>query len=382
MSFSTQSASLQIPLTRADRDTASQFAQQQPTPEKAAQVYRNTLSVLAMYHYCEMLDIPTNLSVGYSWNLIDQLCSDTADLMIAGLGRLECRAIQSGDRTCSIPPETWGDRIGYVVIRLDPEGYWGTILGFTPTAAIEVSLGDLVPIDECLVTLQQAAAQTDSAVPPPIAITQWLSGMFEQGWRSVESVLTPTLLTPTFAFRQSERMELSRLDTLKQVVQRLCNGLSNGTSEFRAIAERATTPDDLVPVLIHLIGTAIDDETLWSAAETLWTIDANHPRAGARRLLDLSLYLTGHRLALIVAVLPGQDQSNNVLAQIRPLENATYLPPNLNLIGLDASGVPFLTAQSRSRDNYIQLKFTAEPGEAFSLRIAIDDSVLTQDFVP
>ncbi|MBE9098309.1 DUF1822 family protein [Vacuolonema iberomarrocanum] len=381
MSYSTESMALQIPLTRADRDTAARFAQQQSTSAKAAQVYRNTLSVLAMYHYCEMLDIPADLSTSHSWNSIDQLCSDVADLMITGVGRLECRTVQPGDRTCQIPPETWADRVGYVVIHLDPNGCQGTILGFTTTIEAEVAIHDLAPIDEWLVMLNDATTQTLSA-PPPITIGQWLNGVFEKGWRSVESVLTPTMLTSAFAFRQTQGTELGRFLSFKQFVQRLCVGLTDQASEFKAIVDRATTLDELVPVLIHLIGTATDDETLWSAAEILWTIDSNYPRAGVRRILDLSLYLTGHQLVLIVAILPGADQAINVLAQIRPPENISYLPPDLELSGLDASGVTFLTAQSRSRDNYIQLKFTAEPEEEFSIRIAIEGSTITQNFVP
>jgi hypothetical protein len=50
---------------------------------------------------------------------------------------------------------------------------------------------------------------------------------------------------------------------------------------------------------------------------------------------------------------------------------------------LDEAGVtcPELQVQARSDDNWIQLEFSGEPGERFSLKLALGDVSITEDFV-
>jgi hypothetical protein len=111
--------------------------------------------------------------------------------------------------------------------------------------------------------------------------------------------------------------------------------------------------------------------------------DPELPDVGIKRgkLIDLGLQLAGHPVALIVELTPESEQRRNILLQVHPAGNQLYLPPSLELTVLDDSGSIFLEAQARSADNYIQLQFRGLPGEEFSVRVALGDASIIEDFV-
>ncbi|HEY9617310.1 MAG TPA: DUF1822 family protein [Microcoleaceae cyanobacterium] len=190
-----------LPITQTDRQTARTFAQEQPTPAKAEQVYLNTLAVLVVQHYLDLLEIPTNLANSYSWSPMGRLCANIADLDLPPWGRLECRPLRESERQCLIPPEVWSDRIGYVVVQLDRDCRQGTVLGFSAIAAPHLSLAQLAPLDQLLQTLHQT---TPVAASPQVRLTQWFDQVFEQGWQTITELLNPAQLSPAFRSRTPE----------------------------------------------------------------------------------------------------------------------------------------------------------------------------------
>lgn len=145
--------SQRMPVTQAARRTAEQFALQHPSPEKAERVRLNTLAVWVVNDYLQLMDIPTELSAGDSWNPVMRLSDDVADLVVTGLGRLECRFILPGEQSCTIPPEVWFDRIGYMVVRIEESFREATLLGFMPPSEEpleQVEVAQLRSLDEFL----------------------------------------------------------------------------------------------------------------------------------------------------------------------------------------------------------------------------------------
>lgn len=145
--------SQRMPVTQAARRTAEQFALQHPSAEKTERVRLNTLAVWVINDYLQLMDIPTELRAGDSWNPVMRLCDDVADLVLTGLGRLECRPILPDSQSCTIPPEVWFDRIGYMVVRIEESFRQATLLGFMspseePLERVEVS--QLRSLDEFL----------------------------------------------------------------------------------------------------------------------------------------------------------------------------------------------------------------------------------------
>ena len=48
---------------------------------------------------------------------------------------------------------------------------------------------------------------------------------------------------------------------------------------------------------------------------------------------------------------------------------------------LDESGAIFLEAKARRADNYIQLQFSGSVGERFSVKVALGEVSMTENFV-
>lgn len=312
--------SITLPITEAARQIAQQFARQQPTPEKAAQVLSNTLAVLAVDGYLQMLGIPTNLKASDSWNPAVRMCADVADLEVIGIGRLECRPLHMGDVSCHVPLEVWEDRIGYLAVRLDRELKAGMILGFVPSVTGEnLPVSQLQPIEELSDRLHQVAqslapAHSLAEDNVKVNLSQWFQNTFEAGWQEVEALLNTSQTSLAFRFREAASRKEER------------------------------------PI-----------------------------RRG--KLIDLGIQLAGQSVALILEIKPSEGGTTHVCLQVHPTGSQTYLPPNLQLAVFDETGSPVLEANSRRKDNYIQLQLNGEPGECFSVKVTLAQASITEQFM-
>ena len=59
-----QEQSIPMPITQEAQQIAIGFANEQPTQQKALQVYLNTLAVCSVNNYLRIMDIPTDLTAG------------------------------------------------------------------------------------------------------------------------------------------------------------------------------------------------------------------------------------------------------------------------------------------------------------------------------
>ncbi|KOP22898.1 hypothetical protein AMR41_28870 [Hapalosiphon sp. MRB220] len=384
MNYITERPTISIPISEEFRENALQFARKQPTQTKARQVYLNTLAVQVVNTYLQMLEIPTELESSYSWNPYRRLIDNVADLVLTGVGHLECRAIRTGDRVCEIPPEVWKDRIGYVVVEINQTCKEGKIWGFLPhVTAEEVYLNELHPLDELIERSHL------------VYLRKWLENIYATEWQTVEEFSRER--KHQFTYRSIKRvrgLKLESPDIVWQIIEQLYPNHSwqkclptkflskkfNNRRENIEINSNSHLSSELLDVLVYLIQTTEDEETRWTLAEILWTLQPNHPAVSARRIMDLGMQLDNSAVALMVAVLSKPDQTVAVLLRVYPMNNA-YLPSGLQLAGLYDNGQPFLEAQAREEDDYIQLKFCAEFGERFQVRVALNDAVITENFV-
>lgn len=208
--------SLSLPITATARNTAQRFASQQSSSEAAERVRRNTLSILVMDNYLEMMGIPTNLEASDSWHPVVRLCADFADLEIVGVGKLECRSLRAGESTCYMPPEVWEGRIGYTVLRLEEDGRSATILGFVKKVSTEnLALDLLEPIEN----LCDAIAVLREPSESPISnLSNWLQDLFESGWQELETLLGNN--QPQVAWRSANRSTISNPSSNQTEVRR------------------------------------------------------------------------------------------------------------------------------------------------------------------
>ncbi|MEG4249425.1 DUF1822 family protein [Microcoleus sp. Pol10D4] len=109
------------------------------------------------------------------------------------------------------------------------------------------------------------------------------------------------------------------------------------------------------------------------------TADTESPTLSASKVREISL--AGYPVVLIVNCQKNAEKTD-ILIRLYPLSAAqTYLPVGIKLIVIDSeSGDVFLEAQARSADNWIQLEFSGEVGEPFSIKVALEDAEITEHF--
>jgi len=99
------------------------------------------------------------------------------------------------------------------------------------------------------------------------------------------------------------------------------------------------------------------------------------------KLINFGLQLGNQSVALLVAIAPEAERKVGMLVQVHPVGGETYLPSNLRLALLSEAGDLLQDVQSRSQDNYIQLKrFRGNPGECFNIQVTFGDASMTETF--
>jgi hypothetical protein len=81
---------------------------------------------------------------------------------------LECRSVRFGEEHCFIPEEVWGDRVGYVVVRLNETNTEAVVLGFVPEVETErILLHELRSLDDLIdaATSPNLTASNDELIP-------------------------------------------------------------------------------------------------------------------------------------------------------------------------------------------------------------------------
>lgn len=144
-----------IRFQESDRKCAEKFAAAQPTAEQNQQVYRNTLAVLAVNTFVQELRYETDLDAGDSWHPVIRMFHNVADLVLPGIGKIECCPVKAGEQAISLPSEVRENRIAYVAVGFAEPFDKVKLLGFMPAVGIgdnteEISLSALKPVEELL----------------------------------------------------------------------------------------------------------------------------------------------------------------------------------------------------------------------------------------
>ncbi len=281
MTQSTYQFALPLPITQATRQMAQEFANQHSNANKADQVRLNTLAVLVVQDYLQLMDIPTNLTASDSWNQVLRLCADVADLQVAGLGRLECRPVLPNQTLCPVPPETWTDRIGYVVVELDEAAESAQLLGFVPRATTEeLPLSQLRSPEELLDHLAELRYPQPSALAN---LSQWIQGAIDEGWQTLEELLNPAQFSPAIAFRgrlgtqtPSKRIDLNGVAAVLAVDARpladestdICLQLHPPIDGFLPIGTRFSVLNEVGEVELETTATGTEDFLEWQVGCT------------------------------------------------------------------------------------------------------------------
>ncbi|MDB9514120.1 DUF1822 family protein [Kamptonema animale CS-326] len=165
---------LTVPLELKAHELARQLAAVQSTAQKGKRVYLNALAVYAVHSYLKWLQIETDFNSSDSFNPAKTALANVADLLITGIGSLECRPVLPGETSIFLPEEVIENRIGYVGVQFSDRLDSVQLLGFAPSLDSsnppqQIAVAELMPIDaliEQITRLEEAIAflETDDPV--------------------------------------------------------------------------------------------------------------------------------------------------------------------------------------------------------------------------
>ncbi len=130
-------------------------------------------------------------------------------------------------------------------------------------------------------------------------------------------------------------------------------------------------------------------ESLFSESEIAWrtvnntAVDLPIPvrsNSVIERMKLIELKPTDQQIGLLVRLTPRSGLETGIGVEIYPVNNQTYLPENLQLMVLDEAGEAVMQAEARTTKN-IQLQFSGESGEVFSVQITFGETNVRETFV-
>ncbi len=310
------------PIPPDGRHRAEELCKRQATQKKAEQVYLNTLSVSFVNSYLQYMGFETDLDKSDSWNPIQQTLLDVADLSLKNLGLLECRPVLEDAQFVYVPPEVQSNRIGYVAVQIRKSFREATLLGFVRQVQTDLlPTNQFQPLDNLLEYLEE--------------LTQV---------KQVE--LTSQSLTSN--------------NTLVKLQQWLENIFEVGWQEIETLFDNQRANPD------------------WSLRS------ANDSFISRGKLINLEKTGIIQAVILVVAFIQKKEREIDIIVEVHPTSKAIYLPPNLQLMVLDfegSEGESIMEAQTRSTNKNIQLQFSGEVGERFSIKLVLGNISVIESFL-
>ncbi|MBW4428487.1 MAG: DUF1822 family protein [Nostoc desertorum CM1-VF14] len=282
-----ESLTVTLPISSQAYQLAEQFSLHYRNPDKAQQVYRNTLAVWTVRFYLQCMAIETNWEASLSMNPATQTLMSVADLEVQGLGKIECCPVLPIDNFVRIPLEDCVDRIGYVVVKLNESQKQATLLGFIKTVPEngELAISQLQSIDVMLLQLSRP-----TQVKQPIHLQQWLNNIFDIGWESIESFFGMVQKT-SFAYRYRTTQQNTRIQKNQNLK-----------------VERG-------------------------------------------KLLNLGQHTQAETIILFVELNPTANEEIDIWVKVYPGDSQKYLPEDLQLLILDENGIAVMQAIARNAEN-------------------------------
>ncbi|MBW4468320.1 MAG: DUF1822 family protein [Pegethrix bostrychoides GSE-TBD4-15B] len=326
MNQTVELASFTVPLSYEAHAMAQRLS-------SSRQTYLKALTVYAVEFYLRCLGIATDPSQSDWRDPWMAKFIDVADLWLEPYGKLECCPVLPEAELLEVAADAWADRIGYVAVQLDPSLKSARLLGFTSSPAA-LPLSELQPLDQFPRYLQRFDLAFDPA-----------------------------------SNSASDSASNSASDSA-----------TNAVSNNRQIIDLRKWLTGIAEA-----GWQTIEEVLGSSSIQMATVRSPSQSGISVRqakLIDVGMDLGEQSVVLSLAITLNPDTSMNVLVQIHPAPGNSYLPPNLQLAMLSATGDKLQEVRARTQDSYIQLRhFRGEAGDSFDIQVTIDRASITESFI-
>jgi hypothetical protein len=122
------------------------------------------------------------------------------------------------------------------------------------------------------------------------------------------------------------------------------------------------------------------EELVTPEANLAWSTRSVSEKIRKGKLINLGIQLENQTVALLITVTP-ESEEVRILVQLYPTGGERYLPANLQLTLLNKAEKILQSTQSRSQDNYIQLKsFKGKPGIRFGIEVSMGNVSVREYF--
>ena len=327
-----QPTSFSLRLPDSVHEAAALESQDYPIADKAEQVYLSCLAEYASRSYLRLCGYSMRQKKADTLGFVGRALSDSATVDVLGYGQFACIVVPFGASAVKIPAIALALPIGYFAVEFDDDLQTASVLGFVPqTSATEVERSEV----RSLTDLPNYLTQINPVTAAAVRLGQWWNRSFESGWTLI-SELANADGEPTLAFR------------------------SRGTASTPEMAGRRLSASE-------------SEETLEDALED---------GVVCQKILSLqSAEAQTFALSLMMERFARSRSSILIVARIAPTVGQATLPAEVQLTAADESETIFSSVLSREGSPFIELRFRADPGDYFSLKVAFDRVAVTEAFV-
>lgn len=99
------------------------------------------------------------------------------------------------------------------------------------------------------------------------------------------------------------------------------------------------------------------------------------------RCKEIELESFGQSVAMIVAITQESEEEIDISVEVHPSKGENYLPSNIELSVLDEEGETVMNVCGGSDNKTIQLEFAGETGDRFGVKIALANTIVSENFV-
>lgn len=263
----------------------------------------------------------------------------------------------------------------YLAIQLNLEDRWLRVLGYATHAQLKQE-GKYDPIDRTICLNRESLIEDLNVM--------WVAlELFTSSKPDVEPL--PTLSPPKAEVLLNQLSQPSpyspRLDVPFQQWAAMIASSNWRQLLYQQRSQRVSTPKAQVNLSQWVQGIF---EAGWQVVENLIVPTALVPVAKGGDIITRAkqIDLGEYAVALIVTRVPDDEQEISILLQVQATSDQTILPQNLQLSAFDESGAIHREVSAKTADFLIQLpRLIGCPGEGFSVKVALGNFSVTQDFL-
>ena len=416
MNYLTEDLIFTVPLTSEAYIKARKYSSEHQNTNKSQQIYRNILAVQAALFYCQSMGIETDQKNSDRFNITTQILMNIADLELTNFGKLECIPVIAGNKNCHIPPETWENRIGYLIVEIDESTRKATLKKFLPPlhplqmketfaiaelASLDRFLEHIANLEEAIAFLQSQDAIAskvrdkleEHSIPEIATQLELIYRTYppEEKGNAIAKLLSNQLILVELTFplslscKSKTQEERKNLELAHELLSKLGSIWNQEPPVTKPLINLSELVQDLTQV-VRVGWQTLEDFINSPEYSVKWHLAGNMCfRNSALANLKIVKTVTigeGDKYSVILSVEVEQklDGINDCAIRVSSFKDDSYLPPNLQLTVLDDRGSVCLQKQTGNTDFWLQLSLQGELGDEFTLKVELEDTSFKENF--